>query len=409
MHVIVPKKSLAESLTHIERIIPTRSSNPGLSLVRIELGESGLICSGSNLDIDIEATIPADVASMVGRSLTGEIAIPAQVFGQIVRALPGDQVSLQFAERELAIESGSYATKLQLSELTAPRVTFPTRYGGELRGSDLAAALANVRYAVAIAEYQAIFRGVKLEFGQGTRAVATDGFRLAYYHLAEATGLAGEVVLPSRSVDELIKLLSPASNPARKPQGHPASKPQDDKVKPADTCRLELTDTQLTVSTGRFRLNLKLMEGNFPDYQRVIPSQFDLHLTLDAKGLAEAVSRVALLADKTTNNRVDFFILRAAQDRTAQDSVNQGALQITAEGTYGRSQETLTVAPEGPEGSGEALLQMALAYNAKYLVDALQPIQGKARLSFSGRTSPSVLLSLEDPGYLAMVVPLRTA
>ncbi|MBS3933112.1 MAG: DNA polymerase III subunit beta [Truepera sp.] len=382
MHVIVPKKSLAEGLTHVERIIPTRSSNPGLSLVRIELGESGLICSGSNLDIDIEATIPAEVA---GR---GEIAIPAQVFGQIVRALPGDQVSLQFTDpsesdpsesenafkngftngfrRELAIESGSYATKLQLSELAAPRVTFPAHYGGRLRGSDLAAALANVRYAVAIAEYQAIFRGVKLEFGQGTRAVATDGFRLAYYHLEEATGLAGAVVLPSRSVDELIKLLS------------------DDEAK------LELTDTQLTVSTGRFRLNLKLMEGSFPDYQRVIPSQFDLHLTLDAKGLAEAVSRVALLADKTTNHRVDFFI-------------NQGALQITAEGTYGRSQETLTVVHEGPE------LQMALAYNAKYLVDALQPIQGKARLSLSGRTSPSVLLSLEDPGYLAMVVPLRTA
>ena len=347
MHVIVPKKSLAEGLTHIERIIPTRSSNPGLSLVRIELGESGLICSGSNLDIDIEATIPAEVTGI------GEIALPVQVFGQIVRALPGDQVSLQFTERELAIESGSYATKLQLSELAAPRVIFPARYGGELRGSDLAAALAKVRYAVAIAEYQAVFRGVKLEFGQasprgGTRAVASDGFRLAYYHLAEATGLTGAVVLASRSVDELIKLLG------------------EDEVK------LELTDTQLSVSTGRFRLNLKLMEGSFPDYQRVIPSQFDLHLTLDAKGLAEAVSRVALLADKTANNRVDFFI-------------NQGHLQITAEGTYGRSQETLAVVHEGPE------LQMALAYNAKYLVDALQPIQGKARLSLSGRTSPSAV------------------
>lgn len=372
MHVIVPKKGLAEGLTHIERIIPTRSSNPGLSLVRIELGESGLICSGSNLDIDIEATIPAEVIG------TGEIAIPAQVFGQIVRALPGDQVSLQFADpsesenakngsrRELAIESGNYATKLQLSELAAPSVAFPAHYGAQIKGSHLAAALANVRYAVAIAEYQAIFRGVKLEFGQGTRAVATDGFRLAYHHLAEATGLTGAVVLPSRSVDELIKLLG------------------DDEVE------LELTDTQLTVKTGRFRLNLKLMEGSFPDYQRVIPSQFDLHLTLDAKGLAEAVSRVALLADKSTNNRVDFFI-------------NQGALQITAEGTYGRSRETLTVVHEGPE------LQMALAYNAKYLVDALLPIQGKARLALSGRTSPSVLLSLEDPGYLAMVVPLRTA
>lgn len=370
MQVTVSKKSLSESLTSIERIIPTRSSNPGLSLIRIELDQTGLICSGSNLDIDIEATIPAEVTEQ------GEVALPAQVFGQVVRALPGEQVSLQFAERELVIESGSYATKLQLSDLAAaPKVTFPDRYSARLSGGSLAKALANVRYAVAVAEYQAIFRGVKLELGQGTRAVATDGFRLAYYHLDEATGLQGEVVLPSRSVDELIKLLGEGEVKLELEGGSSGAKP---------------SFTQLSVQTGRFRLNLKLMEGSFPDYQRVIPSQFDLHLTLDAKGLAEAVSRVALLSDRTTNNRVDFFI-------------NNGVMQITAEGTYGRSQEALMAVHEGPES------QMGLAYNAKYLVDALQPIHGQVRLSLSGRTSPSVLLGLDDPGYLAMVVPLRTA
>lgn len=360
MQVTVPKRNLAEGLGHIERVIPTRSSNPGLSLMRLELRDNCLVCSGSNLDIDIEAVIPAEVTG------AGEVALPTHVFGQVVRALPGDRVGLTFGEREVAIESGSYATKLQLSDPgAAPRVTFPNRYAASITGANLAKALSHVRYAVAVAEYQAIFRGVKLEFGEGTRAVATDGFRLAYYHLDEATGLQGEVVLPSRSVDELIKLLGEGE------------------------ARLELGETQLSVSTGRFRLNLKLMEGSFPDYRRVIPTQFELRLTVDAKGLADAVSRVALLADKTTNNRVDFF-------------VSDGALQITAEGAYGRSQEALSAVHEGPES------QMVLAYNAKFLVDALQPIHGEARLSFSGRTGPTVLTALEDAGYLAMVVPLRT-
>ncbi len=221
-----------------------------------------------------------------------------------------------------------------------------------------------MRYAAAVAEYQAIFRGVKLELGKKLRAVATDGFRLAYYDLDESSGLEAEVVLPARSVDELLKL------------------PLEGEV------RLELTDGQFSLAAKGYQLNFKLMEGSFPDYERVIPAEFQVSVTTDAQALAEAVSRVAVVADKTANNRVDLFI-------------EGGSLQITAEGGYGRAQEALEVSQEGIE-------QLSLAYNAKYLVDALQPLRGELRFSFSGTTSPSVLASLEDPGYLAMVVPLRT-
>lgn len=358
--VQVPKKTLAEALAHVGRIIPSRSSNPGLGLLKLEL-KDGLILSGSNMDIDIQASIAADVEG------EGQVALPAQVFAQVVRALPGELVELTFNGKELEISSGSYATKLQLADPDAAvQLNFPQGYQGAVEGSGLITALGHVRYAAAVAEYQAIFRGVKLELSdKKLRAVATDGFRLAYYDLAEGSGLAAEVVLPARSVDELLKL------------------PFEGEV------QLELTDGQLSLAAKGYQLNLKLMEGNFPDYERVIPAEFQVSITADAQALAEAVSRVAVVADKTANNRVDLFI-------------EGGSLQITAEGGYGRAQEALEVSQEGSEP------QIALAYNAKYLVDALQPLQGELRFSFSGTTSPSVLVSLEDPGYLAMVVPLRT-
>ena len=365
MNVTLPKKILADSLGHVERIIPHRSSNPGLSLLKVEVGkeQEHLTLSGSNMDVDIEAHLAADIS----RPLPGPVALPAQVFAQIVRALPGELVELSFEDGELEIRSGSYATKLQLAEAgQAPSIAFPATYPGRLAGKTLAKALAHVRYAAAVAEYQAIFRGVKLELAnKRTRAVATDGFRLAYYHSEEASGLEGELVLPARSADELVKLLGDGE------------------------AQLELAESQLSVASGPYRLNLKLMEGTFPDYERVIPSQFPVSISLNAKAFAEAVSRVAVMADKSANNRIDLFI---------QD----GSLQITSEGGYGRSQETLEVKQEGEES------QIALAYNAKYLVDALQPVEGELRASFSGPTSPSVLVSLEDPSYLAMVVPLRT-
>ncbi len=361
MKVHVPRKNLAESLGHVERIIPSRSSNPGLSLVRLSLAEDKLSLSGSNLDIDIEMTISADA------SQGGAYALPAQVFGQVVRALPGEMVELDFRDDELEVSSGSYATKLQLAEASGVLpLEFPQDYPGALDGVALARALSHVRYAAAVAEYQAIFRGVKLELSdRRSRAVATDGFRLAYYDLETPSGIEAEVVVPARSVEELVKLLGDGE------------------------AKLALGGGQLSLAQGGARVNFKLMEGNFPEYDRVIPKSFPISITLDAAQLAEAVARVAVMADKTANNRVDLF-------------VKEGRLQITAEGSYGRAQEAVEVAQEGSDP------EIVLAYNAKYLTDALGPASGPLQMRFSGTTSPSVLSSLEDPNYLAMIVPLRT-
>jgi DNA polymerase-3 subunit beta len=361
MKVHVSKNQLADVLGHVERIVPARSSNPGLSLVRLKLADGALVFSGSNMDIDIEARVAADVTG------TGEVAVPAQVFGQVVRALPGDQVELTIDEKEMEIVSGSYDTRLQLVDASqAPTLSFADEYSGELAAQELSVALGHVRYAAATADYQAIFRGVKLELGDGrTRAVASDGFRLAYYHLFSSSGLDANIVLPARSVEELVRVLD---------QG---------------TVSLGLSEGQLMLATDSVRMNIKLMDGTFPDYERVIPSSFPVSVTTEARQLSEAVSRVALMADRTTNNRVDLF-------------VKDGVVQITAEGAFGRSQEAVPVRQEGTDP------EIVAAFNAKYLVDALAPLTGQICISLSRETAPSVMVDPANPGYLAMVVPLRT-
>ena len=361
MNVQVPKSSLADALHHVERIVPTRSSNPGLNLLRIDLLGDALRFGGTNLDIDIETTVTADVRG------EGTLALPAQVFGQVVRALPGDVVDMEVDDRELRISSDSFSTRLQLVDSgNAPSLSFPDTYDGMLPGGAFGAALSAVRYAAAVAEYQAIFRGVKLELGDaGSRAVATDGFRLAYHDIEATSGLDAELIVPARSVDEVVRLLG------------------------SGEVEMASDGAQLSLRTEDVRLNVKLMEGSFPDYRRVIPATFPVTITLPAAGLREAVTRVAVMADKTANNRVDLF-------------VKDGTLQITAEGSYGRSQEAIEVQQEGSDA------EIALAYNAKYLTDALSPLGGSLRASFSGPTSPSVMSDPDDASYLAMVVPLRT-
>lgn len=363
MKVLVTKKSLADALARVERIVPSRSSNPGLSLLRIDILDDTLVLSGSNMDVDIRAQLSADVQG------NGSYAVTAHVFGQVVRALPGDDVEMELSDTEMQIASGSYTTKLQLvSPASAPVLTFAESHTGSIEASQLTRALSAVRYAAAVADFQAVFRGVKIEFGVGhTRAVATDGFRLAYYHLDVATDLNADVIVPARSVEELLRVLDEGQ------------------------VNLHLEGGQLSVKHGSYALNLKLMDGTFPDYQRVVPQNYPVSVALSAGRLAEAVSRVALMADKSTNNRIDLF-------------VKDNQVQITAEGSFGRSQEALDVVQEGAES------EIRLAYNSKYLIDALAPSTGEIKLKFSGpNAAPSVVEDLTDAGYLAMVVPLRTS
>mgnify|MGYP000904252402 CR=1 FL=1 len=267
MKVLVPKKSLADTLARVERIVPNRSSNPGLSLLRIDVTDGAMELSGSNMDVDIRAKLPADASG------NGTYAVTAHVFGQVVRALPGDEVALDFGENEMQISSGSYTTKLQLmSPGSAPVLSFPSDHAGSIDGALLARALGAVRYAAAVADFQAVFRGVKIELRDShTRAVATDGFRLAYYHLETSTGLDADVIVPARSVEELLRVVD------------------DGEVK------LQLDDGQLSVEHDGYALNLKLMDGTFPDYERVIPTAFPVSITLPAHRLSEAVARVALM------------------------------------------------------------------------------------------------------------------
>lgn len=369
MRVLVPQKSLAETLAAVERVVPSRSSNPGMNLVKVDIGHDGLVMSGSNMDVDIRAEVAADVttSSQEGSPDGGSYAVTAQLFAQVVRSLPGDEVTIEFGETEMHLTSGHYDTKLQLmSAGAAPELTFPTRFAGEVDAEELSRALRAVRYAAAVADFQAVFRGVKFEFTEaGMRTVATDGFRLAYYATELSTGLTGDIIVPAQSVDELLRVLG------------------------SGEALLELGDSELSVLHRGVSLNLKLMDGTFPDYERVIPTDFPVSVTLNPSTLAESLARVAVVTDRSSNNRVDLF-------------VKNGQLLITAEGGYGRSQEALAVEQEGSES------EIRLSYNSKYLIDALTPIRGDARLRFSGSSSrASVLNDLGDPGYLAMVVPLK--
>ncbi|GAA6755199.1 DNA polymerase III subunit beta [Thermus thalpophilus] len=371
MRVILPKNLLAEHLSFLERVIPSRSSNPLFTYLGLALGQDALVLFGSNGEVDLEAGLPAEVQG------EGRYLVPAQPFFQLVRSLPGERVELVLGG-DLELASGSFRTRLALAPTEGyPELSFPEPIPSEvypwqttLPVEEFLRALTHVRYAASHEEYRAIFRGVQLEFSErGVRSVASDGYRLALYQLPKPQPFQKKAVVPARSVDEVARVLKGVG---------------------AGEVVLALGPGTLGLAAregeGWVRLAVKLMEGEFPDYERVIPKEFPLRATLEAEAFREALRRVSVLADRQ-NHRVDLFF-------------QEGRVLLSAEGDYGKGQEELPVVLEGTP--------LAVAYNARYLLEALGPVAGQAALWLSGPTSPSLVRPAEEgSGYQAVVVPLR--
>ncbi|RDI95245.1 DNA polymerase III subunit beta [Meiothermus sp. QL-1] len=361
MEIRIPKRTLTEGLSILERIIPSRSTNPILTYLPIEASERGLTLQGTNGEVDLEVRLAAEVQG------AGRVLVPASTFAQVVRGAPGELIELSLTgEGRLELSSSTFNTLLSTAPPEGyPELSFAPSPQERMPALGLARAITRVRYAASQEEYRAIFRGVQLEMSsRRLRAVASDGFRLARYDLPLEGLPSRKLVVPARTADEIVRVFKDAE----------------------EELAFAVEEGSLTLAGRAVRMAVKLMEGEFPDYERVIPQSFVLEATLPAEAFRESLKRVALMADRN-NHRVNL-------------TFTPGRLGIDAEGDYGRGREEMEV-----ELSGET--QMLAAYNARYLIEALAPVEGAVRLRLSGPTTPSVLQAVEDAGYLAVVVPLR--
>ena len=414
------RKTLAESLALLERIIPSRSANPLLTYLSLVLTDASLVLTGTSGEVDLRLHLPIRLGRELGSGL--HVLVPALPLAQVVRSLPGSasvlevelgrvELSLAAATRCLAQGAkATFQTRFSVAEPEGfPEPVFPEPMLA-LKAQDLLQALTHVRYAASNEEYRAVFRGIQLEFSErGLRAVASDGYRLALYDL-ELPNLEGELpqcrlVVPARSVDEMVRVLKAAGGGSEASRGEPQEVGLGftDGVLGLSLNPLPLGSTTQAASSEvasrtehledlegplAVQMAVRLMEGEFPDYERVIPKEFVLEAEAEAEALKESLKRVSVLADRQ-NHRVDLFF-------------EENQLTLRAEGDYGKGQEELPVRLSGPP--------MTVSFNARYLLDALGPTEGTVRLGLSGTQTPAVIQEGGEgaqSGYLAVVVPLR--
>jgi DNA polymerase-3 subunit beta len=229
-------------------------------------------------------------------------------------------------------------------------------------------------FAASSDETRAILTGVLLKrVGNTVKMVATDSYRLAVKTAAADTVTIDdgkgdwEAIVPARALQELSRMLNPSEE--------------------KELVRVRADDQQISFGVGPYTLVSRLIEGQFPNYERVIPTDVELSITLNREALLGAIRRAAIVARAEASKLVF---------RTQEET-----LTITAEsGDVGRAHEELPAAVEG-----EAI---EIAFNAEYLNDVLGVIESEQVVwQLSGPLSSGVLKATDDPDYLYVVMPMQ--
>ena len=371
MKLSIERAALLKSLAHVQSVVERRNTIPILSNVLLSGDKGKLSLTATDMDLEIVESTPADVAT------PGAITTPAHTLYDIARKLPdASKVELEVNAEgtQLVVRAGRSNFKLGC----LPTEDFPQmaaasmRHDFELGASDLKQLIDRARFAISMEETRYYLNGIYLHAAKTDnidvlRAVATDGHRLARVEMplpAGAKGLAG-IIIPRKTIGEIRKLIDEATTPIK----------------------LAVSDTKLRFSFNDIVLTSKLIDGTFPDYERVIPAGNDKVLEVDPKLFASAVDRVATIATE--------------KSRAVKLSIDKGALTVSASSPEsGSATEELEVSYTSTP--------MEIGFNSRYLLDIASQIEGTGcQLTIADPASPTIIRDTSDSTALYVIMPMR--
>jgi DNA polymerase-3 subunit beta len=355
----------------VHRVVERRNTIPILSNVLLRADDEGLRLKATDLDIEVTETIPAELAA------GGSTTVPAHVIYDIVRKLPdGSQVSLENTgdSGQMLIRSGRSLFSLQ----ALPESDFPDLAAGDLPhrftlpSADLKRLIEKTQFAISTEETRYYLNGIyfhTLEVGGQTvlRAVATDGHRLARVEIPAPAGSEGMpgIIIPRKAVAEIIKLVDDAG----------------------ESVGIELSSAKIRLTFGGVVLTSKLIDGTFPDYQRVIPSGNDKLLTVERDDFAKAVDRVSTISSE--------------RGRAVKLSLTEGRLTLSVNNPdSGSATEEIEVDYDQPP--------IDIGFNARYLLDITSQLDGDTALfKLADPGSPTVIQDRDGAPALYVLMPMR--
>jgi DNA polymerase-3 subunit beta len=379
MKLSVLQENLAWGLTTASRSVATKAQLPVLGNVLLATDQGRLKLSATNLETGINLWLGAKIEHQ------GAISIPAKILSEYVASLPAEKIDLEIKENLLYLNCGNY----QASFIGLPAGEFPNvpslkgKPEISLTFKDLALAISQVAFAAAQDEGRPVLTGVLMQTkGENLILVATDGYRLSLKKLGGLPGIQKVVefqkglLIPARTLMEVGKIISIG---------------EGEKI-------LGLTVTpeenQVIFTTPDCEIVSRLIEGKFPDFEKILPEKGTTRITLDTQSLAMAVRIAAIFARESAN------IIKWKMEN-ARLPAGQGKLKISANAAQvGDNVSEIEVKLEGKGNS--------IAFNSRYLLDFLASVNSDL-LNFEMTTplNPGVFTPTGDKSYLHIIMPVR--
>ncbi len=372
MKVSILQENLAKGLNIISRFITSKTQLPILNNVLIKTDNGRLKLSATNLETGINFWLGAKVEK------EGEICLPAKVLTEYISSLPPQKVNLELSGNSLKVDCEGY----QANFLTSPTTEFPLipslgkKPEVSLGIKNLSLIINQVSFAASQDEGRPVLTGVLLRIKKGSLFLAaTDGYRLSVKEIKELKGVEklaksqGELLIPARALTEVSKILT---------EGEELSE-------------LGLTITsknnQIIFSTPDVEIISRLIEGKFPDFEKIIPSKGKTQLTMETENLLQAVRTASIFAREAAN--IIKFVIKNNKLEISSNSPQLGENKIALE-----------VKTEGSGGE--------IAFNARYLMDFLNSIKSDLiNLQMSDALSPGVFSPADDKSFLHVIMPIR--
>ena len=359
------RETILKPLHAVIGVVERRQTMPILSNVLLVISDGKLMVTATDLEVELLASTEVDVDS------AGEITVPGRKLHDICKALPDEaRVEISVSGDRVTLKAGR--SRFTLSALRA--ADFPivdeisVRQTLRLDRQKLRHVLEQTQFSMAQQDVRYYLNGILMEISRGSiKLVATDGHRLALseYQTDIPVNDDKQVIVPRKGVMELARLLDASDDPAR----------------------VVFSQNHIRVEAGNLVFTSKLIDGKFPDYNRVIPADGNKTLSVDREFLKKSMNRIAILSNE--------------KYRGIRLSLTAGNLSIQANNPdQEEAEEELTV--DYDEGD------MEIGFNVTYLIDVLTVLQcEKVNIKLKDANSSCIISDSEDSSSLYVVMPMR--
>lgn len=368
MNLTVSQGLLAQKAQEISRALSTRTTVPILTGIYLQASDNKMILRSNDLEIAMETSLPCSV------SKEGAIVLPGKIFAEIVKRLPVSDINIVTDSTNLTATIRTNFSEYNINGLNPSEFpTFPEtkpQFAVKIPVPFLKSAIKQTIFVTATAG-QPILSGILLHVQDSRLSmVAIDGVRMAIKNITLTESPLVDnfrVVIPSRALNELSRLLDEDSE---------------------ESVLLESSLSYCSFTFKEYNLITRLLEGEFPPYQKVVPSKFSPSCKVNANDLYNALDRASLLSTD--------------KDLAVKMSLQEDSILIES-----HSQEIGRVHEQTPaQLEGDSL---QISYNSRYIMEGLRACQSEeVYLNFSGTSSPTMTKPVDGDDFLYVTMPLRS-